>query len=275
MAGSRSLAGGYENSCALGGPAVEGRGQGVVCWGSNRDGQSDAPGLPLVSAVCAGMAHACAVTADAGQGDEGRAVCWGNAGSGRTAPPVGVTLDTSTATSLACGAHHTCTLRASDRAVVCFGRNTRGELSAPEGAFASLSASGSHTCGVRADDASVACWGSNVDGQCDAPGGGFSRLAAGHRHTCGLRHDRTVVCWGAAGYGQLEAPAGHFDWVSSGGDFSCARRLGEAAPTQGRYPEYPLQGPSVLCWGRRVVAAESQLPSWLYWLPRADVRHQQ
>ena len=90
------------------------------------------------------------------------------------------------------------------------------------------------------------------------------------------------MCWGANDAGQLEAPAGvAFEHVACGGAYCCARRLGEGAPTVGRYPNYPLEGPSVLCWGAEpsaaapAAAASAARPAWLHWLPRAAQRHQQ
>ena len=54
----------------------------IVCWGSNRDGQAEAPGGTFKS-VSTGGSHACGVRTDA------TIVCWGINELGQTEAPGG------------------------------------------------------------------------------------------------------------------------------------------------------------------------------------------
>ena len=55
-----------------------------------------------------------------------------------------------------------------------------------------------HSCGIRASDREAQCWGADTSGQSTAPEGvAFVRLTAGESYTCGIRDgDGEVVCWG-------------------------------------------------------------------------------
>lgn len=126
------------------------------------------------------------------------------------------------------GAHHVCSLTASD-AAQCWGRNDGEQLGdgstisgtqvphlvAGVMTYTSLAAGASHTCGVtRYGD--VYCWGTNEHGQL-GDGTAFSRAApvrvggagiyravrGGTAHTCGLDITGIVRCWGDNSAGQL------------------------------------------------------------------------
>jgi hypothetical protein len=84
-----------------------------------------------------------------------------------------------------------------------------------------ISAGGVHACDVNPDH-TVSCWGGNTFGQATPPDGAFSAVSAGARHTCALKLDNTLVCWGANGSRQATPPAGEFLEVSAGNDFTCA-----------------------------------------------------
>ena len=56
-------------------------------------------------------------------------------------------------------------------------------------------AAADHTCGVRTDG-SVACWGLDSFGEATPPEGEFVSVSAGWRHTCGVRTDGAAACWG-------------------------------------------------------------------------------
>jgi len=265
-------AAGTEHTCALRSPAAgPGGSAAAVCWGDDRNGRATPPAGATFTSVCAGYDHSCGLpSGGALPSGSGGARCWGNRADGRLSAPRGEAL-----AALACGAHHTCAVRAAGGALVCWGRDTAGQTRPPPGAFASASAGFGHSCAVReaapgAAGAEVLCWGLNAHGQCDVPPGAYTQVAAGFKHTCALRaNDRRIVCWGDNSAGQADPPVGAFESVVAGGAFSCARRLGEDAPTVGRYPEYPLQGSAVLCWGKNSVlpGAASQHADWLFWLP--------
>lgn len=174
--------------------------EGVMCWGSNNEGQlgavtryphSETPVLVSVgdlgfSTVGVGSAHACAVSA------VGTAYCWGNNGSGQlgNAPPKsGAPVQVS------------------------------GDLR-----FASVTAGEAHACGLTNAGAAY-CWGSNAFGQLGAATGAcrsaaptvfcsmnpiavtsplsFASLSAGHNHTCGVTARGVAYCWGLNTTGQL------------------------------------------------------------------------
>ena len=58
-----------------------------------------------------------------------------------------------------------------DGFVTCWGIDLWGEVTPPEGEFASVSAGGGHTCGVKTEG-SVACWGNDFVGPSHAARGG-------------------------------------------------------------------------------------------------------
>ena len=88
-----------------------------------------------------------------------------------------------------------------DGTVVCWGGNTTGRVSAPEGRFTEVLVGERHVCGLRADGTLV-CWrGSSLSVEpsidADTPGGHFTDMSDGSRHSCGLRTDGTVTCLGS------------------------------------------------------------------------------
>ena len=98
--------------------------------------------------------------------------------------------------SLSSGYNYSCLLR-SDGSVVCWGSDTQGQSTPPEGErFTAISSGFSHTCGLR-EDGTVSCWGSDTRGQSTPPEGQpFTAISSGLSHTCGHRDDGAVVCWG-------------------------------------------------------------------------------
>jgi alpha-tubulin suppressor-like RCC1 family protein len=78
--------------------------------------------------------------------------------------------------------------------VVLIGGQTRAEFSdelweTPE----PVSAGTSHACAVRGNG-TVVCWGNDSYGQSTPPEGTFMQVSVGQKHTCGVRTDGTVVC---------------------------------------------------------------------------------
>ena len=114
--------------------------------------------------------------------------------------------------AVSAGYSHTCGLRGSG-AIECWGDNSGGKSSPPEGSFSTISAGG-YTCGLR-DDGTVECWGSAFSNWTDAPTGRFSTISVGSWHTCGLRDDGTAECWGNNDLGQSDAPRGRFTAISA------------------------------------------------------------
>ena len=91
---------------------------------------------------------------------------------------------------MSAGFYHSCGIRV-DGSVACWGDDTAGQASPPEGSFKSVSAGQQHTCGLRPNGV-VECWGSNTDyfgehvlGQATPPAGVFTSVSAGYTHTCG------------------------------------------------------------------------------------------
>ena len=100
--------------------------------------------------------------------------------------------------ALSVGKYHNCALR-EDRQALCWGRNSDGQLDAPDDErFVAISAGGHHTCGLR-EDGAARCWGrwgvqgppahSVLDER-------FVAISTGSHHTCGIRENGAVVCWG-------------------------------------------------------------------------------
>ena len=172
------------------------------------------------------------------------------------------------------GNAHTCGVQTDGR-VVCWGSDSLGQATPPEGTFQQVSAGYEHTCGVRTDRR-VACWGwnedwfGNVAGQATPPEGTFHQVSAAEIHTCGVRTDGQVACWGDDSSGQATPPEGTFQQVSAGGNHTCGVRTdarvacwgnngnGEATPPDGTFQQVSAAGgvtcgvrtdDRVACWG--------------------------
>lgn len=183
--------------------------KGVMCWGSDDDGQigDNCPatpnclprlspvaviGLANVTAISAGTYHTCALI---NGGPTGTVKCWGQSFDGKLGNP-GVTS------------------RRSDVPVPVLLNAT------PLTGVRAIAAGDSHTCAVM-DSGTVKCWGSNRSGQLGTPNivsGGpqpvdvklFSDatdlnivdnsdlqvITAGFRHTCVITLFHHVQCWG-------------------------------------------------------------------------------
>ena len=194
---------GWGHSCGL---RTDGT---ITCWGSNYDGEAEAPAGSF-SVVSAGWGHSCGLRTD------GTITCWGSNYDGEAEAPAG------SFSVVSAGGAHSCGLR-TDATITCWGYNDQGVASSPAGSFSVVSASGPLSCGLRTDG-TITCWGSNYYGQAEAPGGSFSAVSAGGYHSCGLRSDATITCWGSNDRGQAEAPAGSFSVVSAGREHTCGLR---------------------------------------------------
>ncbi len=226
----RAVVAGWDHSCALTGAG------GVVCWGSNAQGQlgdgthagralpRSVVGLARgVQALAAGTGFTCALTTAGG------VLCWGDnrfgqLGDGTTTPratPVAVQgLGTGVA-ALEAGYHHACA-RTTAGQVMCWGSNLTGQLGdgstgnqrslpvevagLPPGA-ALLAIGYHHTCASVADGA-LYCWGGNYQGQ-------LGDGTTSHRATPG------AVLGLAGSVVSLAAGGGHTCAVVEGGGVSC------------------------------------------------------
>jgi alpha-tubulin suppressor-like RCC1 family protein len=214
----------------------------VLCFGLNGDGQlgNGMQGLaggpdPVPSLLgkpkmlAAGDAHTCAL-------DAGTIWCWGRGDEGQLgdgmgvehAKPTAVDLDNdaTAADAVVAGAAHTCAL-AGGR-IICWGRNTDGQVGAPLQMpllnptpvntiwqAVAVAAGARHTCAIDGN-ATVSCWGANESGELGngtfdssnvpVPVTGLTNvdaIVAGGSHSCARRTDGTVWCWGANTSGQL------------------------------------------------------------------------
>lgn len=129
--------------------------------------------------------------------------------------------------SVATGHQHSCAI-AADTSVICWGRNTYGQLgdgtttSSPLpvtvvgiGGAVAVTAGKYHSCAALADG-SARCWGQGDSGQLGdgasttrltpvvVPGlAGVTSLSAGGAHTCATLANSQARCWGSNAYGQL------------------------------------------------------------------------
>jgi alpha-tubulin suppressor-like RCC1 family protein len=184
--------------------------------------------------VASGEWHSCALTAARG------VQCWGLGGDGELGN--GATVDQSTpvdaqpisdqVTQIAAARGHTCAIRASDGAIVCWGKNDNGQLgtgdlATPHYSFPVLTqplrhgavqvaAGGDTTCALL-QNGDVYCWGDNSGGQIGQPPAvqksaapllvtldlPATSIAVGDGHACAIVNDGSMRCWGNDMSGQL------------------------------------------------------------------------
>ncbi len=149
----------------------------ITCWGSNADGQANAP-TEEFKAVSAGFYHSCGLRTD------GTITCWGwnPRFQGRSL----LDAPSGTFTAVTAGLRYTCGLR-TNGTITCWGSNSNGETDSPAGSFSAITAGAYRACGLRTNGW-ITCWGSDYV----EPGVTYNR-------------------------GPLEAPAGTFTEVTSGG----------------------------------------------------------
>lgn len=203
------------------------QGSGLVCWGTNPQGQLGdgtttnrpdpaavaAPGVTFTQ-VAMGSAHSC------GLASTGVVYCWGSNNGGRIGD--GTTTDRLTPTNVAggrtykavaVGSTHSCAIGSDDRGW-CWGLNSNGALgvsgvlsasqptavSGGDRSWRAIAAGGAHSCAVTTANV-VYCWGSNTDGQLGdnstaastepvqlaLPGFTASAITAGANFSCALR----------------------------------------------------------------------------------------
>ena len=167
----------------------------VMCWGRNESGwlgngitTNPMPDRIPISRydiynaikVSAGRGHSCALL------DNGQIKCWGDGSNGELG--IGTTLDVAFPERIAASekfidvdagvsAGHACAVTEGGR-VMCWGRNTTGQLGYGKGSNAS------HPVYVHAIDNAV-------------------KVSVGHNHSCALLSDKTAKCWGDNDAGEL------------------------------------------------------------------------
>src|SRR3989339_503119 len=168
----------------------------VLCWGDSAngklgDGQDTIDRLEpyltidssAYSSINANYYHTCGIRAN-----DSRVLCWGNGDYGQLGDSStawhnvsnpNLTTDTSAYTRIDSGSYHTCSIRANDSRVLCWGYGAYGRLgdgqngvnvlnpnlTTDTSAYTMVSAVYQHTCGIRANDSRVLCWGESLSGR--------------------------------------------------------------------------------------------------------------
>ena len=210
---------GLYHNCSLG---IEG----VICWGSNAQGQSSVPVLNNPVAVAVGQYHSCAI-------DSTGVKCWGYNASGQTTVPV-----LNNPVTITGGLNHTCAIDSTG--VKCWGANNKNQLSVPALNNPRLiSTSWEHTCAL--DNNGVKCWGSNSNGQTTVPSlTNPIAISTGKSHSCAI-DAIGIKCWGKIPLNEpatkLKTPTA----ISSGDLHACALH----APESNTGDEIT----KITCWG--------------------------
>ena len=212
----------------------------IVAWGSNSNGQTNAPAGTNWIAVAGGYYHSLALMTD------GTVVGWGDNGLNQTNTPPGLTnvvaITAGWGTSFALKKDGTvlnwgwnpasgllafatnltsiasisadwdcCMALKSNSTVVVWGVSTHGETNVPSGlnSVVSVAGGGFHCLALRSDG-TVVVWGNNANNQTNVPSGltNVTAIAGGGYHCVALRSDGTVVAWGKNDLGQATVPAG-------------------------------------------------------------------
>jgi hypothetical protein len=140
--------------------------------------------------------------------------------------------------AIAAGAVHSLALK-TDGSVVGWGRNNKGQATAPGGNdFVAIYAGNSHNLALMTDG-SVVGWGWDIYGQATPPAGNdFAAIAAGSYHSLALKDDGSVVGWGDSYYGQATPPAGNdFAAIAAGDYYSLALKVEDPVELTSRLAE--------------------------------------
>lgn len=211
-------------------------------WCAQAAPQADEPVVCTCREGFAGDGHVCLDIDECAQGRDGcdreHGTCTNTAGGYVCGCGAGLALaldgttcvDQVVAVQVAIGDCHTCVVK-KDGALVCWGCNTWGEATPPDGTFMQVEAGGDGSCAIRTDGTLV-CWGRYCPGNetiCSPYAGTFQQVSMGSfegedLNACALKSDGHVLCWGGNAWGQTNAPSGTFKQVSSGQSHACALR---------------------------------------------------
>ncbi len=173
---------------------------GVTAWGSNAEGQLNAPpGLMGVVELDGGIGNTLALRAD------GTVAAWGRNDFGQTNVPANLR----SVVAISASRFHALALR-SDGTVVAWGRNDSGQCNVSHlRGIKAIAAGDEQTFSVQ-DDGTVLAFGANHFNQLQVPPGlnDVVKVAAGWGHTLALKSDGTVVCWGRNQHQECDVPAG-------------------------------------------------------------------
>jgi hypothetical protein len=158
---------GEMHSCALQGTPGPAESHDPRCWGYDLDGRATPPeGLKLIE-ICAGETFTCGLKPIAFAnmsiipGMDPRTstpVCWGGDLHGIvSSTPVDAEF-----IHISCGLHHACGIRQADQYPQCWGRDHRGQSSAPELPIIHVSAGTYHSCATQVNGTAL-CWGDVSD----------------------------------------------------------------------------------------------------------------
>lgn len=110
----------------------------------------------------------------------------------------------------------------SSGAVECYGDDTHGQSTPPQGVYSDLSLNSSyysHGCAIEVGG-NIQCWGYYSASQ-TPPAGTFQTVEVGDDHSCALDQTGAIQCWGNDSDGQSTPPSGTFVELAVGYKSSC------------------------------------------------------
>lgn len=186
-----SLAIGDAQICALRNTTAAVAGN-AICWRPNNVFPAQFP--DRFRMISSGLRFSCGVVESSG-----RVLCWGDGGGeGVSASSIQSDFANFSMFSIHVGGSHACGINNSG-IVICRGDNSNGQLNIPSGDYRDLALGENHTCAIRRSNGAVVCWGGNGEFSSVVTNAiSFESIVAGLNFTCGLtRRNFSVICWGA------------------------------------------------------------------------------